>query len=102
LIDWVALGFNALWVLGAAILLAAFSYLRWLADESGRPLRDLTSTRSWTITFTAGVLLLCAGIAGGIVERWWERAIWIALAAASAYRMALAMAVGRAANRHEP
>jgi hypothetical protein len=41
MIDWVDLGFNALWILGLAILLAAFSYQRWLAYEYGRGRREV-------------------------------------------------------------
>lgn len=91
MIDWVALGFNALWMLGLAILLAAFSYHRWLAHEYGRALRDVLSQRSWKLTFTSAMLLVCGGVAGGIVERWWERMIWTALGAAYGYKLVIVL-----------
>jgi hypothetical protein len=91
MIDWVDLGFNALWILGLAILLAAFSYQRWLAYECGRSLRAVLSQRSWRLTFTGGMLLVCGGVAGGIVERWWERMIWTALGTVFGYRLVLVL-----------
>ena len=31
MIDWLHVAFNALWVLGSALILAAFSHANWLA-----------------------------------------------------------------------
>ena len=39
LIDWPALARNALWILGLSIVLAAWSYVSWLAAR--RKVRDL-------------------------------------------------------------
>jgi hypothetical protein len=38
MIDWYLVATSGLWILGASILLAAFSYHQWLAGERGRRL----------------------------------------------------------------
>jgi hypothetical protein len=37
------------------------------------------------------MLLVCGGVAGGIVERWWERMIWTALGTVFGYRLVLVL-----------
>jgi putative copper export protein len=91
MIDWVNLAFNALWIFGLSILLAAVSYHRWLAWEQDGAFRELMSRRSWKLPFASGMLLVCGGVAGGIVERGWERAIWTALGAFYAYQLMLVL-----------
>ena len=80
MIDWYLVATSALWILGASILLAAFSYHQWLAGERGRRLRDQWRERSWQRASAAGMLLFCLGfgLSGG--SRWWERVAWLVLA----------------------
>ena len=85
--DWVNLALNALWIGGLSIILASFSYHRWLAAETSRRLRDVLSQSSWTIPFSAGMSLTCVGFGYGLADRWWERAIWTALALVFAYQL---------------
>jgi len=96
MLDWLALGFHALWITGLAVILASFSYHHWLAHESGRPFRDLVGRRSWTMSFAGGMVLVSGGVAAGLAEQWWTKAIWITLAAV--YLLQLIRVVRRAAG----
>ena len=87
MIDWANLALNALWIVGLASILAAYSYHRWLAAETSRRLRDVLSQRSGKIPFSAGMSLICVGFAYGLADRWWERAIWTAFALVFAYQL---------------
>ena len=80
MIDWVTVGLNSLWILGLAMILAAFSYHQWLAGETARRLRDVLAQPSWKLPFSAGMLLTSIGFGYGLAERWWEKAVWTALA----------------------
>jgi hypothetical protein len=78
MIDWWLVIRNAVWIVGAAILLWSWSYNRWRAISSGASKNDLGL---WS-----GFLLLCIGQAliGG---RWWEIAGWAALTVWSALQL---------------
>jgi hypothetical protein len=80
MIDWYLVATSALWILGASILLAAFSYHQWLAGERGRRLRDQWRERSWQQASAVGMLLVCLGFGLSEGSPWWERVIWLALA----------------------
>ncbi len=95
MIDWVNVALNALWIAGLALTLAAFSYHHWLAGETARRLRDVLTQPSWKRPFSAGMLLTCVGFGYGLVERWWEKTIWTALAAAYAWRLVTLFRHGR-------
>lgn len=84
MIDWLALGMNSLWILGAAVWLATLSYHHWLAVERGVRLRDQMQTRPFALAGWLGLLLIAAGLAGtsGTV---WETVLWLVLAAVSLY-----------------
>ena len=86
MIDWYLVLTSALWILGLAIVLAAFSYHDWLARETGRRRRELFRERSWVIPFSAGMLLTCLGFGLSEGMRWWERVLWLALAASFAWQ----------------
>ena len=94
MIDWVNVALNAFWILGLAIILAAFSYHQWLARETASRLRELWSQPSWQIPFSAGMLLTCIGLGYGVAERWWERTIWTTLAATCAVQLAMGLRLG--------
>ena len=76
LIDWWNVFFNSLWILGLAIVLAAFSYHDWLARETGRRWREVFKEPSWKLWFAVGMFLTCAGFGLGVAARWWERGLW--------------------------
>ncbi|RMF35770.1 MAG: hypothetical protein D6759_04415 [Chloroflexi bacterium] len=70
---------NALWVVGLAIILAAFSYADWLAHDWGVSSRQVLSSSIFWVPFSTGMALVCLGLA--LVGRGgWERVVWAALA----------------------
>ncbi len=80
MIDWWLVFTSALWILGLAIVLAAFSYYDWLARETGRRRREVFWQSAWPAWLDAGLILVCAGLGLG-AHPWWERLLWLALAA---------------------
>jgi hypothetical protein len=89
LIDWPSLVRNALWILGLSVLLAAWSYVSWLAAQR--------RTRAWraiawpvfAVPASAGLGIFAISMAWG-ATRAWERVLWIILAAAFLAQMAQA------------
>lgn len=79
MIDWWMVATNGLWILGLSVLLAAFSYLDWLAGETGRRRRDLSRAPSFHLAWMAGLFLTCTGWGLGQSVRWWEQAVWFVL-----------------------
>jgi hypothetical protein len=74
LIDWPSLARNALWILGLSVILAAWSYVSWLAAQH--------RVRAWrTINWPVFVVPASASLAWG-ATRAWERVLWIILAVA--------------------
>lgn len=88
MIDWYSLSCNGIWILGASIVLAAFSYHHWLSGETGRTLRRVFEERSWRLSFPTGMLLFCVGWLLAQSDRWWERALWGVLAASFLWQLA--------------
>lgn len=95
MIDWTNLGFNALWIVGLAIILAAVSYHAWLAGEASQRLRDALSLPSWKVPVSAGALLACVGFGLGLAERPWERVVWTVLSLVCAGQFAACIRPGR-------
>lgn len=87
MIDWWFVAVNGVWILGASVVLAAFSYHHWLAQETGRRLREVLRERSWQIAYPLGAMLFCVGWLLGVADRWWERGLWALLALSFAWRM---------------
>jgi hypothetical protein len=69
---------HGLWILGAAVLLSAFSYYDWAAGERGRSLWEvLRHARGWRISRAAGVLLGASGFLILTSTPGWARALWL-------------------------
>ena len=68
---------NSSWILGLAILLAAFSYHYDQAQRRQRPLRDQLSEPSFNIAAWVAAILVGIGLTG-TSTRIWEGAIWLA------------------------
>lgn len=75
MIDWIALLFNSFWILGTAVLLAAFSYHYWLAQVEGTSVRVQLERPSFSRPFWFGFVLISLGLMG-TSSRWWETAVW--------------------------
>jgi hypothetical protein len=77
---------HGLWILGAAVALAAFSYYNWLAREQHRSLRHvLRSEWGWKVSVAGGVLLVASGFLLMEGTRWWERGLWLLVWAGTAF-----------------
>jgi hypothetical protein len=81
---------NALWVLGLSLALTALSWAHYTASQHQTRLRRELDHPAPRTALDAGLLLFCAGLAA-TSTRWWERALWLALALAWAL-LALAWA----------
>ena len=66
---------NALWIIGLAVILAAFSYGDWLAHERGVSSRRVLGSLTFQVPFSGGMVLVCLGLVlSG--RTGWERAVW--------------------------
>ena len=75
---------NGLWIVGLAVLLAAFSYHYDVARRAERPLKEQLQQNSFARFAWIGVTLLGAGLAATSHELW-EGAIWIVFALYAVY-----------------
>lgn len=85
-IDWAGLTFNGLWVLGAAVILAAFSFSCYEAQRRGERLRVRLAAPGFQLWLLAGLVLISLGVAL-IGPRWWERVLWGLLCAMSVWQL---------------
>jgi hypothetical protein len=74
-INWYSLLFNTFWVVGLAILLAAFSYQYWEARQTQTRLRVQFSQPSFLLFFWLSFGFVSIGLAG-TATRIWEILIW--------------------------
>lgn len=89
---------NSLWIMGAALLLAAFSYHYYEAQRGAVSLRlQLQQPSFLTATWTA-MTLVALGLLG-TSTRWWEAAIWAILGLASAANAVVYWRAYRAGQR---
>ncbi len=89
MVDWFYVARNALWILGASVILAAFSYAGWWADRRGLSVREVLVRGSFAVACEAGLFLICLGLGAGATPLW-ERAFWLVLALALAWASAAA------------
>ena len=73
--DWFGLVGNALWVLGAAVCLAALSMAHYQARAGQERLGSRLRRPELQLVFAVGMSLVCLGllISSGT---WWEKGIW--------------------------
>jgi hypothetical protein len=93
-IDWLNLAANSLWILGCAIALAAFSLASWEASIQHEKLRHYLQKGAYQAVFSLAGLLFCLGLAI-LASRWWETALWLALATWFALQLALPRLLAR-------
>ncbi|HZY43984.1 MAG TPA: hypothetical protein VFF70_04465 [Anaerolineae bacterium] len=62
-IDWGEIFSNALWILGCAIALAAFSYADWRADQEHEKLRAQFARPKFRLAFGLSLVLIGLGLA---------------------------------------
>jgi hypothetical protein len=86
MVDWTALAYNGLWVLGAALILANSSCLHYEARRQGERLPVLLSAPRFRLGLSAGLTLI--GLAGALLgSRWWERVLFFAICAIGAWQL---------------
>jgi len=83
---WIRLAFNSLWVLGAAVILAAFGFCYYDAHVGGERLRARLITPAFRMWLLIGLTLIGLG-AALTASRWWERALWGLLCAANVWQI---------------
>ena len=93
MIDWLGIVFHSFWLLGAATLLAGFSYHWWVAAEENRPVRQQLNQTSFRLTAWIALLLIGIGLAG-TSQTLWETILWIII---SLFCLAQLIQVGREA-----
>ena len=86
MVEWISLAFNGLWVLGAAIILAAFSVSCYEAQRLDERLRARLAAPGFQVPLALGLLLISLGMAM-LGRRWWERALWGLFCATSAWQL---------------
>jgi hypothetical protein len=72
-IPWGAVLSNFVWIVGAAIILAAFSYHDFLAQRERKKLKDVLSRNSFKKPLLGGLALVFGGAALSV------RSVWISI-----------------------
>lgn len=75
-IDWLNILYNTLWIFGLALILAAFSYASWQADQQGQKLRQRLDSISFQFPLSIGLTFVSLGLTF-LAQVWWERLIWL-------------------------
>jgi len=75
MINWQSVIFNSFWIVGLAILLAAFSYHYWLAEQEGIRLRKKLGLVGFQRALWLSLALVAIGLAG-TSQSTWETVIW--------------------------
>lgn len=76
MINWTALLFSSLWILGLSVLLAALSYHVWQAGEQQRSLTAQLNQSSFLKSAWVGLAFIAAGLLGSS-RSLWETAVWL-------------------------
>ena len=79
MIDWYGLVYNALWVLGLAVILAALAMASFQTRVQGVRLRRVLRASAFLLPFGVGMFLFCLGVLFSS-QTWWEKALWGLLA----------------------
>jgi hypothetical protein len=101
-IDWFGVFRNALWILGLALALAAFSYADWWrrVQVPRQSLGKALEGRWFRAAFSLGLALFCAGLAlGG--GPWWVVALWAGLGLLFLLQGVAVLVAGRRLARSE-
>ena len=82
MINWYGLITNGLWIVGAALLLASFSWSLYAAAQARDGWRALWRTSGFILASSAGMTLLMLGLGLQRGTPLWQSAIWFLLALA--------------------
>jgi hypothetical protein len=89
MIDWINVAFNALWIVGLSVALAALSYASWEAGMLREKMAVRLRRPAYQVALAAAGLLFCLGLAG-TADALWKSLLWLALAAGFVYMGATA------------
>lgn len=78
MIDWPHVVYNALWIIGCAVILTGFSTANWLAHVYGVRTRQLLGRRAFQLAFYVGLSLIVLGLFF-LGRGWLEHALWAVL-----------------------
>jgi hypothetical protein len=95
MIDWIALGFNALWILGLGFGLSAFGLAYFLSARHHIGFLQALRMRTCLILVGLGLIFFCIGLAGGSFVAW-KRIVWLVLGIIFALWIWLQMKNGKA------
>ncbi len=84
MLNWYGILTNALWIIGAAILLASLSWSLYAASQPQKRWRSQLAAPGFTLVSSLGFMLIALGLAFQRGSALWQAAIWLALAAAFA------------------
>ncbi len=101
LIDWVGVAKNALWIMGLAVMLAAFSYTDWWAATHQERLRSALGAPRFQTPFNLGLTIFAAGLAS-TSSAWWEIGAWSVLSVLFAWQTFVAWRAGRRPAAESP
>jgi hypothetical protein len=88
MIDWSYVAVHSLWIVGASILLAAFSWHDWVARRTRRPRREvMREAVSWQLSRSGACLLIAVSQACMTHRAAWHRILWWLLAAWFAWEL---------------
>jgi len=80
-IDWLDVGFGALWILGLSIGLAAVSFANYRSGMEKRKLWQVLGRSDFQFVLDLAAMFFCIGLVGS-VDAIWERIVWGILAVA--------------------
>jgi hypothetical protein len=83
-IDAARVAFNTVWIVGCALVLAAFSHAHWLAQLRGLRTRQLLEAPIYQLPVFAGLCLVSLGLLF-LGRGWLEHAVWAAFTALFAW-----------------
>lgn len=86
MIDWLAIVFHSFWLIGAAALLAGFSYHHWLAAQENRPVGQQLNQLSFRTIAWFALLMIGIGLAG-TSQTYWETILWIVIGIFCLYQL---------------
>ena len=84
MLNWYGIFTNALWIIGATILLASLSWSLYDAGQARKRWRSQLAAPGFTLVSSLGFMLIALGLAFQRGSALWQAAIWLALAAAFA------------------
>ncbi len=75
MINWVYVGWNALWIAGLSVVFTTISIAAYQSSERNQKLREILFGKGFRLVFDLGMVLFVLGWFG-LAGAWWERVLW--------------------------